>query len=83
MSAVLSGDLSAAKHYAYDYGHSHCPKTYKDSHGRRIVYGWIDGVGGGSGNQTWQGSNPVMNPVRPRHPIPLPPRQPATQAHLA
>ena len=58
------------QHFAYDFGpdSGRFPKSYADSSGRRIVYGWIgggDNPGGGKAPQPWQGMQTVPRLITP------------------
>eukprot|EP01047_Picozoa_sp_COSAG01_P050465 COSAG01_NODE_5108_length_4476_cov_14.006854_2_plen_398_part_00 len=59
-----------ALHFSYDYGPAgtRIPKSYRDTTGRRIVYGWIGGgccPGGKNANQSWQGMQSVPRLITP------------------
>ena len=63
-AAVLAGDHTAAKHWAYDYGPFSFPKT-SGQDGRRIIYAWLNfkPTVPVSGNVTWTGMHSVPREI--------------------
>jgi beta-fructofuranosidase len=60
-AAVLAGQRSAAKHWAYDYGPFSFPKTSGQDN-RRIIYAWLN-FRPASENVTWTGMQSVPREI--------------------